>query len=605
MKNRKRMWKRCLAAGLAALMSVSLLACGNKEGSESGKKGTVSVDFLYNAGDLNRMEVIRLLIEEFNNTAGPELGVKVKGIPKTGDADSILSQQLPSNSGADLVLLSDRNFKKFGKYLEDMNGNIEEAVWDDLYENTRNRGYFNVADTTSNSDDPLLGMPVYNDAMVLYYNRTALEKAGVICISVDEENLEAFNAGTAADNRGKTKADYGIDFNVPAKGFYRSVAPFVPAAGERNGASWSRPVNGEQMVFNDCIAMNWDEVEDLGMLCTKDRNPASTTAYGYFTEWWFNYGWSVGGNCLEDLSGHGDWTFSLAGSNPNYIVGEGKSYTGVYTGTVYQAGETLDIKDIVNANPGDTISWETDSKTYFNYTVNGKKAEYHDFSAEIGDGTLTELPAIRDAFSRFCYLSAEGGLNVAPPNNVLNDEVVINYFNSGNIAMVVEQLYYVPMVKKVLKDEWSIAPLPQYKAYTNPKDPSCDTVAKRGETANFSILYNISLSKKSQVKDAAYKFINWIASEGQHYLAKNEHPSACRSDQENMKANSMVENAGALVNILATSRACDWWYMPDSTWIDCWATPLNYEVRQGTMDYNDFLYKYIEECNSMLKKYKE
>lgn len=603
MKNGKKVWKRCLTAGLAALMSVGLMACGSGEGG-SDKKGTVTVEFMYD-GDLTRITAIKGMIDEFNKTAGPELGVKVKGIPKSGNLTTVLSQQLPSNSGADVVFLTDRYFKRFAKYLDDLTGKIDQEVWDDIYEGTRIRGFYDTKDTTSNTDDPLLSVPMYNDAMVLYYNRSAIEAVGVTCISVNEEDLAAFNAGTKADNRGKTKADYGIDFEVPAKGFYRSIAPFVPAEGEKNGTSWSRPISGEKMVFNDCIAMNWDEVEDLGMLCNKKRNPESKTAYGYYTEWWFNYGWSVGGDCLEDLSGNGDWTFSLAGSNPNYVVGKGKTYTGVYTGTVYQEGETLDIKDIVNANPGDKISYETDSVSYFNYTVNGKKTEYRDFSAEIGDGTLTELPSIRDAFSRFCFLSAEGGLNVGPGSEVLASSVSMTQFTSGNLALLVEQLYYLPSANKTMTDEWSIAPLPIYKTYTEPKNPSCDTVAKQGGAGDFSILSSICLNSKSKVKDAAYKFMNWIASEGQHYLAKNGYPSVCKSDEKNIMLNFAADNPGVALKALQKSKAADWWYMPDENWINVWASPLNKEVRLGTMRYEDFLYRYIEESNKVLRAYKQ
>ena len=77
--------------------------------------------------------------------------------------------------------------------------------------------------------------------------------------------------------------------------------------------------------------MNWDEMEDLAMIFSPSSNPNAGkdfgTDYGMFTEWWFNYGWSVGGNCLQDLSGDGEWNFSLLDSTPNYIV-TGESYTG-------------------------------------------------------------------------------------------------------------------------------------------------------------------------------------------------------------------------------------------------------------------------------------
>lgn len=588
------------------MLGIGTTACGGSgEDQGSGeRRGTVSVDFMY-SGDLDRMEAFRLLIDEFNETAGAEAGVKIKGIPKTGNLDVVLNQQLPSNSGADVVVLADRTYKKYTRYLDDMTEHIDPEVLDGIYENTRSRYRYNMQDTTSNSDDPLMVMPIYGDVMVLYYNRTAMEKTGVICISVDEQDLDAFNAGTLADLRGKTKADYGIDFQVPAKGFYRSISPFVPRENEINGSSWSRPGTGEKLVFNDRIAMNWDEVEDLGMICTKKWNPDSATQYGYLTEWWFNYGWSVGGNCLEDLSGKGDWTFALAADNPNYIVGEGKTYTGIYTGTLYQAGETLDVKDIVDASPGDTISYETDSATYFRYTVNGQTAAYHDFSAELGNGTLQELPKIREAFSRFCYLAAVGGLDVAPTMEAIGNTDNMSYFTSGNMAMLVEQTYWTASVNKNLDGEWGIAPLPQYKVYTDPEDPECDTVECRGKLSNFSISYCLGINAKSEVKDAAYVFVSWVASEGQRFLAQKGYPSVREADAEVMLENYAMPNPGVVVDCLRTARAGDWWYMPDETWIECWATPLNHQVRQGKMLLDEFLYRYIEQSNEILKTYKQ
>ena len=66
------------------------------------------------------------------------------------------------------------------------------------------------------------------------------------------------------------------------------------------------PTSGEITVFNNRIPMNWDELEDLAMVFSPKANPNATqqfgTEYGMFTEWWFNYGWSVGGDCLQDLS---------------------------------------------------------------------------------------------------------------------------------------------------------------------------------------------------------------------------------------------------------------------------------------------------------------
>lgn len=592
--------KRLLALGLATVMAASVLTgCGG--GSGSGKTKTVS--FMY-GGDAGLTEIYSLLIDEFNSTVGKEEGIQVKGVPKSGSIDSVLAQQLPSNSGPDVVSVSDKYFKKYTQYFEDLAAVVDQSVQDDFYDNTINRYHYNIETTTSNDSDPLYGLPVYNDATVLYYNKTVLEDLGVICISVDEENIDAFNAGEA-DLNGKTKADYGIDVEVPAKGFYRSIAPFVPAAGETNGSSWTKPISGEVLIFNDRIAMNWDEIEDIAMICTKEKNNDAKSQYGYYTEWWFNYGWSVGGDCLEDLSGNGDWTYTLAGNNPNYIVGEGKTYTGVYTGTVYNAGETLDVKDVLNAAAGDTVAYETDEKTYYNYTVNGSAATMRDLSAEVANGTLVELPSIKEAFSRFTYLAGVGGLNCCPYPSAFSSTSSANYFATGNLAFLVEYVSSALTIEKIMEDEWGMAPLPQYKTYTNPEDPACDTVAKEGKIASHSLGYAVCISKKSEVKDAANMFVEWLATDGQVALAENGYLSSHKSDAEKVLEKLPYDNAQVVLDSVAACSAGDWWYMQDNNWISTWSTPLNSKVRYGTMQLDEFLYGYIKATNEDLATYKQ
>ena len=582
---------------LASLLAMlALTACGNKSGN-------ATVTFMY-GGNIAQAEMFNVLINEFNKTAGAQQKITVKGVPKSGSLDSILAQQLPSNSGPDVVVLSDEYFKKYTMYLEDLTGKVDAAVLNDFYPQLSSRYYYDMATTTSNADDPLYGVPAYNDTTVLYYNKTALAKVGVICISVPAEDLEAFNGGSA-DLNGKTKADYGITVDVPAKGFYRSEYPFVPAAGETDGNSWAAPVSGEVLIFNDQIPMNWDEIEDLGLICTKDRNSNSKTQYGYYTEWWFNYGWSVGGNCLEDLSGSGEWTFALQSDTPNYIVNEGKTYTGIYTGTTYQAGETLDLKDVINAKTGDDIGYKTDSKTYFSYTVNGADAGARDFSAQISDGTLTELPSTRKAFSRFAYLAGIGGLNVCPYPSAFNGTSSVSYFTSGTLALLVEKISNHATIEKTMADDWGIAPLPEYKIYENPEDPADDSVALKGKSATHSIGYCASISKKSYVKDHAVVFLKWLATDGQKLLAEKGYISSRQSDKAVVQQNLDYKNPGVIMNSIASAQAGAWWYMPDRSWIDTWASPLNNKVRYGKMGLEEFLFGYIEESNDRLEEYKQ
>lgn len=596
---KKGVTKRLLAFSLALIMLLSLTACGG-----GSSKGSVTVSFMY-GGDYSVVELYGKLIDEFNNTVGKEKKIVVEGIPKTGSIDSILAQQLPGNNGPDVMAMSDKEFKKYASYLDDMTGKFDQAVLDDFYPNALSRYHYNVETTTSNSTDPLYAIPSYNNTTALYYNKTALEKNGVICISVDAEDLDAFNAGTAKDLNGKTKSDYGITVDVPAKGYYRSGTPFVAEEGDTSASSWEQPSADEVLIFNDRIVMSWDELEDIGLLCTQERNSDSATKYGYYSEYWFNYGWTVGGDCIEDMTGNGDWTYAFANSMPNYIVGEGKTYTGVYSGITYQAGETLEIRDIMNAKAGDTIAFDSDYSSYFHYTVNGAEAKVRDFSKEIADGTLVELPSIKEAFSRFCHLAGVGGSNVCPYPSAFTGSNAIYYFTSGSLAFLLEYVANASSIKDMMADEWGMAQIPIYKTYTEPTNPDCDTVAKQGKVASHSMGYPVAINSKTIVKDQAYVFVNWLATDGQEFMAKNGYCSSRKSDRDVYLENSPYRNSQAIIESSEASSAGDWWYMPDTSWIDNWANTLNGKVRFGLMDYETFLYSCIEETNERLAEYKK
>lgn len=602
------MRKRIIALMLSVVMVFMMSACGggsNSGSSGGGKKGNVTLKFMY-GGSNDILSVCKFLIDEFNKTAGKEKGITVKGVPKSGSLDSVAAQQLQSKSGPDLISIDDEYFKRHTPNFEDISSAIDDSILKDLYPESIRRYRYNIDTTTSNESDPLYGVPIYNDTTVLYYNKTVLGKVGVTCISVPEKDLEAFNNGSGKDLNGKTKADYGITVNVPAKGFYRSKSPYVSKGNEdRAGKSWVAPSSSEVLIFNDCIAMNWDEVEDLGMICTKAKNPSSPSQYGYYTEWWFSYGWEVGGDCAEDLSGNGDWTFTLASQVPNYIVQEGKTYKGIYTGTTYNAGDTLDFKDVLNAKAGDKINYKTDEKSYYKFTVNGNDATMRDFGAEISSGVLKKLPSTYDAFSRFCFLAGVGGLNVCPYPSAFNGRTSVQYFTSGTLALLVERVHNYETVTRTMKDDFSVAPMPQYKVYTNPSDPQCDTVAVEGQKATMSIGYPISVAKVSQFKNEAYEFAKWVASDGQKALAENGMISARQSDADTCVQKLNYSNPRAVMDSVGNARPGDWWYMPDRSWIDYWAAPLNDQVRYGRMTFENYMYTYIEGSNERLRAYKK
>lgn len=597
------MKKKWLAVALAATMA---LACTVGATGCNEKEGYASVKFLY-AGSAETLLAYKNLVDTFNSTVGEteKINVKINPMAESG-LFGALTQRLPQPSGPDVVAITDEFFKSQCRYLEDLTGYFDGEFLAGLYPNVESRYHYNIQTTTSHSNDPLYGLPVMNDPTVLYYNKTALEAIGVKCISVEEEDIDAFNAGSP-DKNGKTKAQYGIPdhITVPKKGFYRSIKPFHPNADEHNGSSWSKAITGEVLVFNDSIAMNWDEIEDVGLMCTRDRNSTSATDYGYYTEWWFDYGWSVGGDCIQDVSGSGNWTLSLSSELPNYIVNEGKTYTGLITETAYQAGDTLDMRDIVAANKGDAISYYTDDATCFYYTVNGAQATVRaDMATKVADGTLTELPSMRTAFSRFCYLAGVGGINVCPYPSAFNFTPSETYFSDGSLAFLVELISNYDYIKENASFEWGIARMPKYKEYTDPTDPACDTVKAEGKSAYHSIGHGLSVRKGTKVKDQAIKFVTWMMTDGQNYLAENGLCSSRIQDREKMIANTVYGNGIFVADSMQEARAGDWWYMPDRSWIDNWAIPLNNRVRYGDLALNEFLYQYITKSNQSLENYK-
>lgn len=599
------MKKKLLTKVVCSVMCCSTLFATACSGASA--KGKATLDFMY-TGTQEILELFNNLVKEYNSTQGDVDKIKVMAMPvPEGGIDGKLTNVLPSSNGPDVVVGTDEYFKKHTKNMYDLTNSFSSDVLGGLYKDQESRYHYNRANVTAQQSDPLYGLPAVNDPTVLYYNKTALQAAGVICISVDEKDIDAFNAGTLTDYNGKTKADYGLSIDVPAKGYFRSSNPYIFNGVDYSGDTWRKPT-GATLVFNDRIAMSWDEVEDLGMLLTKTKNSNSPTDYGYYTEWWFNYAWSVGGDCLQDMNGQGEFTFSLPATVANYIVTEGNTYTGLYTGTTYNAGETIELADIINANAGDTISYKTDSNTAFYYTVNDVVAEVRaDIITKTDSGVLNELPCTQDAFKRFCMLAGVGGLNVCPYPSAFNGTSSVQYFSSGVLAMLVQYYSNYKIIDASSNFDWGIAPLPMYKEYTS-ADPMNDEVAVKGQAANHSLGYYAAIRKGTPIPEQSIKFVNWLMTKGQTYAAQKGYVSAQKADQavaiENMAKKIGKSSAMAVVESSAVSRAGDWWYMPDRSWIDNWANPLNDKVRYGSMSFNDYIYGYTEVSNKALRAYK-
>ena len=606
---------KILALSLALLtVGTSMAACGGGDVPE----GFTKVNYWY---DYNNDETYLLLmedlIEEFNDTVGKEKKIAVRSQAFTTDA---YTSQIENNSSGkddvyDVFTVGDRYFKKWANmgvltsldtYVE--NGSIDlSKIWTNAVE----RNCYDVNANISSADATLWALPYDAAATAIYFNKTILENAGVKVISVPESDLAAWNAGTKADAYGKTKTQLGITVDVPAKGYYRSVKPYTA------GSAWTKPTNSEILVFNSAIAMNWDEIEDLSMLLTKSYNSSAKNTYAYYTEWWFNYGWTVGGDCVQDLTGNGDWTFTLGDWTANYKVADGQTYTGKYTDTVYQAGEAISFLDKLAVEKGQTIV--ADNKG--GYTVNGTSLGDESYGDEYSiredvlnaeeDGILVKLPSTKEAFTRFALLVDDKGnakeedfLCITPQNGYFGNSMAIGAFSVGQIAMVLEKSSYISYLLEEMKDEWGVAPNPIYKEYTNPTDPSCDEISVIGLEAGESEQVSLAIRSRSNKKDEAYVFIEWLAGEtaqkmkGDAGLVPNQVALANSADYLGERP-----YLRAFVDSLAFETPGDWWYMQDKDWINVWSNVLNSEVRKGTKTIAQFFAEVISKANDELKDY--
>lgn len=599
-------------AVLAAMSATALTACSNS------RDGSHIVFCSY--GDESELAIYTEMVDEFNKTYGAEHNIKVDHTPIgiTGYNNYIQSMSTARNSYDVCVVIEDR-FKAWATTgiigpMEEYFNAVTDIDVSDVFPNTVNRLRLNVSNNTSNLSDPLYGMPLDTKPSALYYNESMFNKAGIIIISVDEEDMDAWNRGEIADKRGHKKSDFAklSNVTVPKKGYYRSVRPYV------SGFEWTMPASDEILVFNNRIPMNWDEMEDLAMIFSPSSNPNAGkdfgTDYGMFTEWWFNYGWAVGGNCLQDLSGDGEWNFSLLDSTPNYIV-TGESYTGKWSGKVYNTGETLEHNDKFDLPAGKVMTPDNNG----GYTLDGNKLGIRaDVTAAAADGTLGELPSTRDAFTRYLRLGASkttvienaGGLDIAPNPITFNTRTRQNYWYSGKIAMLVDYSTYIENFSKqatIYNFEWDVAPLIVYKEYTEPMNPNCDTVKIQGKEAGEcnSKAMCVRARTSTQVKESAAKFIKWMASKkGQSLRAEKGHFPNQQELLDSIKYNGYApKNITVFSENLQYQSAGDWWYLPDDMWIKTWATPLNSEVRNGTLTYDLWKKDAIPDTNEYLKKY--
>ena len=551
-----------LAAVLAASSVIGLTACGGGEGEGGGKGGGgkfTTINF-WGGGDENETEVFNGLVKSFNAGIGQQKGIKVTYSSGHDDYDNI-ELQLTSATPPDVVYVPDRQFKKWASSLlisPLTNPQTGAPLYDGLEEFTapgkiwdwginRYRMDFNTSNSTP--DATLWALPKDIGPSVLYYNRDYLTEMGITHLSLDAKEAKA--------------AGY------PEKGYF-----------QHTDGKW---------YFNNRVPMSWEEVTDLGMKMQKEikgyqaNGHTFNCEYGYFTEWWFNYGYGVGGDVVEyipeepDSDGNpmGYYKFTLNDKTENWIVKDEET-----------AGIT------VNGNkygPGETISYTDKTSSAFNATLKAK---------------CNQLPSMYDAFLEFCSLTAlEGatvgtrtdgvtvvkGKQVSMGQTSIGQQSARDRFADGQIGMFVGLRSAVTYLRKKINDKqlwmkdnnsWDVAPLPVYKEYNTD-----GTVKVHGKQAGHSGSMGLAIAYGSKKKQAAWEFVKYVAGEeGQKaqseagFVIPNQISLA--NSEVFLQSNQAPKNSQVFIDAANYEQPADWWYLTNWNWIDDWADALNNRVRE-------------------------
>ena len=585
---------RILSLIMCLIMSLSVFACGGN--NNKGNDGEIDDDGYYRPssdvaqvefwinGDEYELEVFTDLVNRFNNKYEGKIRVDIKQKPSDGYETAV--QTALSGSKLDVFYVGDAGYKSYAEQgllydITDLVANSPVYDLSTMWSNVVTRYKYDVNTKLSGTDSGrYYGVPKDIGPTVIYYNETEFDRAGIKIISVDAADLDAYNNG-AKDDRGNTKADMGLD-GVTVKEYGYFVA------------------NG-QKYFNNQIPMSWDEtVEVSNVLQNSMTNP---NAYGYFTEWWFNYGWSVGGDCIQfvpttDANHNGGWyDFTLADATPNYIVADDVASVTV-NGNTYNAGEIISYQDKLGLT-GTSSAGESYSKEISSEVL-----------ALVDEGKLNKLPSQREAFTEFVRLAAKTntvvdtvdgvnlyGYGITPtPSSIGSDAGKTQAFAQGEIGMLVDGRWNVTYFRDPdsgVDFVWDVCPLPMYREYDVEGFGPEREVTVHGIEAGHSGSVGLCINSNSSVKNAAWVFIEFVGSEeGQSAQAAKGFAIPLQVELANsevfLQSDKMPRNSKIFIDAAEIQGAGDWWYLTDNAWIDDWAGVLNGDVRNGKKTMTEF-----------------
>lgn len=597
------------AVVLSSLLAFTCLAgCGGNGDTPDGDQERIT---FWGITDQYTSESYKQLVDAYNEGQGKIDGVFVKYSPKTDSSANHISYCGSARGTVDIIGVSDRYvfnniaqgfYTNLQDYIDDettyTRNEAGEAYFseDNYSANNIDRFRFNAETREAGAGEDLYALPLVSNASVIYYNEDYFLNNNINIISVTEEELDAYNAANGT--------------GYAARGYAEYTAEAAPAKGLKT----SENLQGETVVkvFNDLIPMSFLEVNTLSKYFSTEYNAASPSRYGILNEWWFSHGWAVGGDCVKWDEASEQYKFTLGDKQPNYLVTSAVTVNG----TAYAAGDILTYRDR-------------------NYVLENSSA---DISAH-----LYELPSQYEQFREFCAWSQEAdkkvddevyGYEISPSPATLNNSSKVNYFTSGEVAMLVDGTTEMDPIYNALvgKTAWDIAPMYTYREFEG-EDPAGDGTLKVigkeydgviftgeiktvegtkivGKLSGSSQNFGWAIPANSSHKDAAWKFLQFLTSEeGQSYFVANDAGAPSVSSFVNSpafydKENKKCDNYRAIAIMTENCEIGDWSYFENGEWISDWSLELNTDVRNGVTTLDEFFDHQQAGTDSILAGYK-
>ena len=602
-----------VSAGIILASTAAFAACNKGPEVPEGFTGT-AISFYSTFVNEYSKDAYSELVKTYNDTQGKTDNVYVEMVPNTGAVGNLKSILTSKSSRYDVIMVTNEQFKGLameeGRNGEGVFVNLESYLtdeakdamdWDQIPESLLNCWRFDIEKDPAIGNKylagegaDLLAMPFNTSVHLLFYNTKIFTDMGINLVSVAEEQCAT---GSYAKLMPHGYAEYSKDYGAPFE-----------------GAKLSKNDLGEEVykVFNDRVPLSWEELRCLA----RSYQKFAGSGYGFMSEWWFSFGWSVGGDCIGWDEASNSYKFAIGDKDTNYLALNDITVNG----TSYSEGEVLDYEDMkfLHANSAELAKVEKD---------------------------VYELPSMYDAFLEYNRLgiptdknaTADGskkGYGVAKPTT----ENRTKEFTSGESPMLIETSGDINLFKgTAVANNFDVAPAPQYREFDGETTRTVngqeyltvidgenykgerktvtnsdgEEVLCQGEAitslTNDSSALAIPDNIDQESKDAAFKFINWAAGpEGQTILAKGNtcvpnQSNVAMSEEFNNAAERKAGNTWAVGFAMQDCYIGDWSYFNVNTWITGWSGDLNGAVRRGDMTLDYFLDIKTDTANSALQ----